>query len=286
MKKFNTKWYARQNETISGPFTVALLKSKLQLGRINAQTEISTDQKDWQPLGHVIDLQIADPIIPPPLPLDERDGFDRRNDQPLTKAECELRRAQRRKQEPNFIVQQRQQRSKLLQKLKPEHSARFWPLLGVSLLLVAIFSFAILFPTPSILSEADCDSAPAPHINWENCLKPRMEIPSVNLTRANLRNAVLAMSNIMNADLVEADLSYADLQLSNLSYANLQGANLKGANLQQTDLSYSNLIHSDLSFANLRDAKLGGSDLQNAKLDKAIWIDGRICAAGSVGNCW
>jgi pentapeptide repeat protein len=285
MNKFSTKWYTRQDKTISGPFTKALLKSNLQLGRINVQTEVSTDQKYWQPLGDIIALETDDPVIPPPLPLDERDGFDRRNEQPLTEAEREMRRQQRRKQEPDFLIQQRQQRSELLERLKPERPARFWPIFIISVILTGVFIGAISFPTPSNISEADCEAAPAPLVNWENCLKPGMDIPSATLTGANLRNSGLAMSNMMNADLVEADLSYADLPLSNLSYTNFQGANLKGANLQQADLSYSNLSDSDLSFANLRDAKLGGSDLQNTKLDKAIWIDGRICAAGSIGNC-
>lgn len=285
MKNFSTKWYTRQNTTISGPFTMALLKSNLQLGRIDAQTEISADQQHWQPLGDVLELEIIEPVIPPSLTIDERDGFDRRNDQPLTEAEREMRRKQRRKQEPDFLIQQRQQRSELLKKLKPERPTRFWPILIISLILIGIFASAVLFPTPSTLSEANCESAPASAVNWENCLKPGMDIPSATLTGANLRNSGLAMSNMMSVELNGADLSYADLQLSNLSYASMQGANLKGANLQQTDLSYSNLTDSDLSFANLRDANLGGSDLQNAKLDKAIWIDGRICAAGSIGEC-
>ncbi|THK42428.1 pentapeptide repeat-containing protein [Methylophaga sp. SB9B] len=285
MTKFSTKWYTRQNKTVNGPFTMALLKSNLQLGRINPQTEISADQQHWQPLSEILEQEVVEPIIPPPLTIDERDGFDRRNDQPLTEAEREMRREQRRKQEPEFLIQQRQQRSELLQRLKPERPARFWPILIIALILIGIFVSAFLFPTPSTLSDADCDSAPAPEVNWENCLKPGMNISSVNMTKANLRNSALAMSNMMNSDLHEADLSYADLQLTNLSYANLQGSNLKGANLQQADLSYSNLTYSDLSFANLRDAKLGGSELQNAILDKAIWIDGRICATGSVGKC-
>ena len=68
MNKFSTKWYTRQDKTISGPFTKALLKSNLQLGRINAQTEVSTDQKYWQPLGDIIALETDDPVIPPRYP--------------------------------------------------------------------------------------------------------------------------------------------------------------------------------------------------------------------------
>ena len=63
MNKFSTKWYTRQDKTISGPFTKALLKSNLQLGRINAQTEVSTDQKYWQPLGDIIALETDDVMV-------------------------------------------------------------------------------------------------------------------------------------------------------------------------------------------------------------------------------
>ena len=74
-------------------------------------------------------------------------------------------------------------------------------------------------------------------------------------------------------------------KFSGTTFPKLNGIFTVGFSNEMINLSYSNLSDSDLSFANLRDAKLGGSDLQNAKLDKAIWIDGRICAAGSIGNC-
>lgn len=285
MKNSNTKWYIRQQNTISGPFTRALLISNLQLGRITAQTEVSTDCLQWQPLGNIIDLQITDPDMPPPARYDERDGFDRRHQQSADSTNQEMRRHQRRKEEPAWLIQQRQQRTALRSKRYPQQVRSFRPLLLVSLLLIGAFVAALVFPPPDRPAKADCDSPPAAAINWENCLKPMLDIPSVNLTRANLRNSQLVMANIMNSNLTEADLSYADLQLSNLSYATLRSANLKGANLQQADLSYSDLRDGDLRFANLRGARLGSSNLQNARLDKAIWVDGKICAENSIGQC-
>ena len=41
----------------------------------------------------------------------------------------------------------------------------------------------------------------------------------------------------------------------------------------------------DLSYADLRGAMLLGIQLSQARLDSAIWIDGRLCGPGSVGEC-
>lgn len=285
MNNSNKKWYTRHQNTISGPFTRALLISNLQLGRITAQTEVSTDRLQWQPLGDIVELQITEPDMPPSPRYDERDGFDRRHQQPASATHQDMRRQQRRKAEPAWLIQQRQQRTELRLKRYPQQIRSFRPLLFVGLLVIGAFVAALIFPTPDNQTEADCDSPPAAAISWENCLKPMLDIPSANLAKANLRNSQLVMSNMMNSNLTKADLSYADLQLSNLSYATLRSANLKGANLQQTDLSYGDLSDADLSFADLRDARLGSSNLQNAKLDKAIWVDGRVCAENSIGQC-
>ena len=67
------------------------------------------------------------------------------------------------------------------------------------------------------------------------------------------------------ADLPDADLSGGDLRRSDLSRANLQGADLSDADLRGADLSH---------------ARLGGADLSGA-----LWVDGTVCANGSVGRC-
>jgi len=45
------------------------------------------------------------------------------------------------------------------------------------------------------------------------------------------------------------------------------------------------LRESNLSNADLTGAKLKTAKLEGARLDHTIWLDGRVCAIGSVGKC-
>lgn len=70
-----------------------------------------------------------------------------------------------------------------------------------------------------------------------------------------------------------------------LTWAELAGANLRGADLRDSDLS-----RADLTGANLSDADLRGADLRHARLTStdlsgARWVDGSVCATGSIGRC-
>jgi hypothetical protein len=76
----------------------------------------------------------------------------------------------------------------------------------------------------------------------------------------------------------------------NFATANLKGADLRRANLERADFGEANLERADLSEANLKMAGLRLSGIRAANLDRAIldgavWTDGRVCAAGSVGQC-
>ena len=116
-----------------------------------------------------------------------------------------------------------------------------------------------------------------------------MDLKGVNLTDANLSDAILINADLRTANLTEADLSgailiNADLRRANLERANLSktdlseaklgGANLSVANLQGsilygTDLSGANLGIANLSFAKLNNADLSGADLRRANLEGA-----------------
>lgn len=65
----------------------------------------------------------------------------------------------------------------------------------------------------------------------------------------------------------------------------LEGADLRAAELVGTSLRQAQLSHADLSRANLLHADLAGADLRGARLGDAVWVDGRICAADSIGRC-
>lgn len=286
------KWFTRQNGEVKGPFTLALLKSNWLLGRLHAQDEISEDRQHWRPIGDILDLELqqtnsALPADPEQAKvyLDERDGFDRRQQTTASETQVQQRQQQRRAREPAELIVQRQLRSRLLEGYQQHRERWFWPAISLIFLVLAIFLAAVLYPTPIPQSTADCEAPAAPGVNWENCLFNPGDLQAVDLQDSNLRNSVLRASLLVGANLANADLMYADLSRSDLSYADLTNSKLKGADLRQVDLSNSNLQQADLAFADLRGALLGSANLQGAILNQTIWIDGSICGRASVGEC-
>ena len=65
-----------------------------------------------------------------------------------------------------------------------------------------------------------------------------------------------------------------------LSHIDLTGANLEGAALSGATFRYATLKN-----ANLKGAQINGTNFSGADLSGAIWVDGRQCAAGSIGRC-
>jgi uncharacterized protein YjbI with pentapeptide repeats len=91
--------------------------------------------------------------------------------------------------------------------------------------------------------------------------KPQAFNRSLNLYRADLKDAWLQDLNMCGADVAFANLQGANIEWSNLSGADLWRADLRGANLKRANLS-----GADLLGANLRGANLSGADLRGAKL--------------------
>jgi len=128
--------------------------------------------------------------------------------------------------------------------------------------------------------DAQCTSAVriglnAPGVDMRNSSMTTMRLDNANLQRANLSNAILQLSNLKGANLM----------LANLQGAHMHGVNLVNANLSLANLTKANLMDANLSGANLRGANLTDTLLLKTKLDNAIWTDGRVCAAGSIGKC-
>ena len=96
-------------------------------------------------------------------------------------------------------------------------------------------------------------------------LKTSRNFAGKNLSGLRLAGFDLTKCNLKGADLSNADLERADLQESNLELADLSGAKMK-----MTDLRISGLK---------------GAKLDRAVFDGAIWLDGTICAKGSIGLC-
>ncbi|AFJ02427.1 putative low-complexity protein [Methylophaga frappieri] len=291
MHRLQGKWFTRHSGEVKGPFTIALLKSNLLLGRLTGETEVSQDNVNWQPLRDLPQLAELVDVFPDDVPSsqvakhhDERDGFDRRKSA-TTAAQRQLRKQQRRMQEPLDRILQRQLRTRLRRHFRPKPQR--WRLAATvfSLLVVSLFGLAWLYPAPFPVSESDCLTPAEPGVNWENCVFAAPDLSGKNLQQANLRNSVFATGNFMNSNLHSADLMYSDLSRADLSYTDLRAARLKGADLRQTDLQNSQLQSSDLSFADLTGARIGGADFTGAVLSGTIWINGQTCHQGSVGVC-
>ena len=88
-----------------------------------------------------------------------------------------------------------------------------------------------------------------------------IEITSINLSYANLMEAVFA-----NASLMDPDFSHAELWQTNFSGAGLISADFFCADLWNADLSNADLSFSNLLDANLSDANLQGAQLQDINL--------------------
>lgn len=102
-----------------------------------------------------------------------------------------------------------------------------------------------------------------------------------DFSRRDYNRAICGDKNLSGAKLEEANLQNVDL-----SYANLRGAELDESNLQGADLRNADLQDADLESANLMGAKIEGANFKNAELEFATWVDGRVCAEGSIGGCW
>ena len=95
-------------------------------------------------------------------------------------------------------------------------------------------------------AQAACADPAGPNVNWSGCNKNGIRVPGANLSGANLSNALFGPTAKHTAD---------------FSRANLQGANFIGSNVPAS-------------------VKFAGADLSGA-----TWVDGLVCAMGSIGNC-
>jgi Pentapeptide repeats (8 copies) len=132
-----------------------------------------------------------------------------------------------------------------------------------------------------------------------NSVKPKKKLrkefdddESVKVPAPNVKMTIPQVMSVLRStrDLSGSNLSGLSLVGLNMSRANLKGANLSKANLERADFTESNLERVDLKGANLKmvsffQSAMTAADLKGAALDNAIWVDKRVCAEGSIGQC-
>lgn len=265
----NQLWFVKHEGMVIGHFPIKEIARAISTGEVAPNDEISPDQVNWIPLNRFPGLAAELPLLQAEETLgdEEKQWRDER-----------VKAAQRWEtpvEHHNFRA--------------PSHSRLKW--LGAVAALSAVAGLALFVAFQWQLSEnvskalivppiPACDVAPAPKINWRGCDKSGMllresDLSSANLSRTKLNSTDLSGSRLLSSNLSQADLSYATLDQANMAHANLEGSNLNFTELRDADLSH----------VNLRNANLTDTVLDGAKLDEATWTDGRICAAGSIGQC-
>ncbi|NMG57550.1 hypothetical protein E1H12_03180 [Geitlerinema sp. P-1104] len=135
----------------------------------------------------------------------------------------------------------------------------------------------------AILSIANLSGANLSGTNLSYAKMNVTRLSGSNLVRANLQGAILNVANMIRANLSGANLQDAALIRAEMIRANLSEAKLNGANLNAADLRESNLRQVDLTGANLSEADLRGSSLIAAILLNANLIGTDLSKADLTG---
>ena len=284
-------WYVRRGDKVSGPFPTQVVANNTLLGRFLPGDEVSLDQLEWKPLASVAELQPRESLeshdeTDPELRqwqeerlkaarrwADERTHDERRHAEEAAGREAGengLRGDERRQADVDDEVLALPHHHAAL---PPESGWRrylgVYASIGAVLLLVEL---GVIYYQPVnpvkvgvVPVQPLCSKAAVPGVNWSGCDKQGVLLRGVDLARSNL--------------------DYANLSHAVLSGSRLDHASLVGTDLSATDLSNANMSNADLSNADLSAADLESVNLSGAVLDHAIWVDGRVCAEGSLGQC-
>ncbi len=275
-------WYTRKNGEVKGPFPTKVISQDLLLGRLTKTDEVSTDKILWRAIGEVKSLipevmtaDLSNDINRQMLEAAKRNADERGMDK--------LHGVERRIHESEDEVKHRHQRSDTF---SPEPSkSNIAALMLIFAFVAVLVAVAVLHSPTSEEPGMDCTTEPAPGVNWSNCLLLGSLLDGTDLSSAKIRNANISGSSLKRVKLSNSDLAYTNFGVSNLLQADLSNAQLVGASFQGAYMRGANLTGSDLSYADFRGADLLGATFKDAKLDHAVWVDKRVCAVGSVGEC-
>ena len=149
---------------------------------------------------------------------------------------------------------------------------------------------------PTGAAEAACTDPPGPGVNWQRCSFDGLDLTSLDLTGARLRDGSFFRTDFSGSSLSETESLRAKFVNATMKEVVFDGAKLYEADLTKADLTDASLVGADLRRAklfratlrgaDLTDARLTGADLTRADLSGATWSDGkRVCAEGSIGRC-
>jgi len=295
--KIRKLWFVRRNGDVRGPFPATAISQFLLVGRLHKFDEVSQDQQVWQSIDDVEELvpevmkaDLTDPVNQSNLEAskhgaDERSGEERRHANDPEHQEQRERERRVVDSADEHIQRRARMREKIVE--AEQKTKRQNMIMTVVLVLVsaAILGLIFGFDPGEEIPDINCATVPASGVNWSNCDLQGAELNGVDLSGSHIRNANLSAAVLFRANLQGVDLAYTNLGLANLRMADMRNASLVGSNFRNSDMRGADLAGADISYANLQGAEMVGVNLDGARLDKAIWVDGRRCAEGSVGGC-
>ncbi|MCC6207662.1 MAG: pentapeptide repeat-containing protein [Gammaproteobacteria bacterium] len=291
-------WYTRRGQVVQGPFPAGQISRYIILGRIQLTDEVSADGEVWVPLNQVPE------IVPELVQSDLEDPSQRERLEAARRWEDERSR-DRRGEEGALNDDQRGEGDRRGPAApgaqRPRHAGsdrvsehnerhrRHRLVAGLIAVGVVIFlgTLVMIYRPATKVSDTglSCAQPPAPGVEWSNCAFEGRGLAHVDLSGAHMVNMRLSRADLSGARLERADLSYSELAVARMRDARLGNAVLVGANLRGADLGGADLTGANLSYADLLGADLTGANLGAVTLDQAIWIDGSVCAPGSIGRC-
>ena len=278
------RWYVKKNGRIQGPFPNQLISQYLILGRLSPDCEVSQDQLNWAPVKNFRAL-VPDVVLHADTAEGARALMLARVREDERSARGDDANIERRAEEDPSIKLHRQLRNDINSDYHSRFQLNLRYLLPI-LTLVAVMVLAFIFYRPVIkITAADCTAHAAPGVDWSACNKQGVILPVQDLAGSKWVSTLLNGANLKGSRLDKSDLSYANLSQASLQQTSLRQAQLKGAVMLQADLQGADLTRADLSYAELTGALLQGAVLEGARFDHAIWVNGEVCVAGSVGGC-
>jgi hypothetical protein len=293
-------WYIRSDGHSSGPFPIAQVIQYVELGRLGPADWVSQDGQHWVKVADCSQFDAALEVYArghAPAAGSAGEVADWARERALARLRWADERtdagrpppqgAEARAGEPQSLHALRldhlQTEAKTRQALRRRITYRQ---ALVALAVIVLIAGAVWYgqsgqPTETrLIPRADCAAPAAAEVAWQGCDKR-----GAALAGADLKGARLEGARLDAADLRQADLRYANLSNASLRGANLSGARLTGADLGRADLTGADLSQAVLDYATLTGARLAGVRLSGTRLGKAVWTDGRPCAAQSVDVC-
>lgn len=285
-----TIWYLKHGEQVFGPFPSPQIAEALNIGEVTPEWEVSLNGVDW--LGILDSGQFkAEETASTIGETDETLAWHEQRQQARKRwlqegagvtgiaRNPELDAAARKSIARDHIRTQ-----VLLREEKNKRRSPWIVLLALALLVgvgIAVWLGQSDKPIQAGIGlSVDCAAVLRDHVNWTGCVKPNISQPN-----AIARNARMDKARLDGANLRGADLSYATMNGASLRNADLGKVVFTGADFSGADLSGADLSAADLRYAVLSNANLAGVRLSGTQLEKATWIDGRVCASGSLDQC-